>query len=162
MDGKAVFILIGLLLLTSMVTALVPTVGDLDTCGFYPSYGTNTFYSNGFLRNTYFPNDTTTSTTTHDMLLLEPDISFPDTNSVTLTSADGLKLIDRYVTPLGNPGVVLIKGSEWRFFNYAHVDVAAGSNYIVIIGKLMLSDGSLGKEFVNTTSEVILATSTPQ
>jgi hypothetical protein len=96
------------------------------------------------------------------MLLLEPDTSFPDTDSVTLTSADGLKLIDRYVTPLGNPGVVLIKGSEWRFFNYATVDSASGLNYIVIVSKLMLADGSLGKEFANTTSEVITLTSTPQ
>jgi len=154
--------LIILLLFIPGALGFVPTVGNLDNC-VLPSFpSADIFYNNGFLRNIYFLNDTTTMIGDYDTLLLEPDVSFSDSDSVTLAAADGLKLIDRYVTPAGNPGVVLIKGSEWRFFNYATVDSAAGLNYIVIVGRLMFNDGSFGPAFVNTTSEVITLTSTPQ
>jgi len=162
MAGKTGIALIIFLLLIPGVLGFVPVVGGLDNYILPSSSSVNIFYNNGFLRNTYFINDSTTGIGDYETLLLEPNTMVSDTDSIALVASDGLKLIDRYVTPVGSPGATLVKGSEWRFFNYATVDSAAGANYIVIVGKLRFNDGSFGTEFVNTTSEVITSTSIPQ
>lgn len=114
-----------------------------------------------FFRMTYWLNDSTSTITDFDELLLEPNTAIPTTShSVSVKAADGLVLLDKYITP--PLGVTMIKGNEWRFFNYGQVSALTGSTKVVIFGRLVDSTGKNLTTLFTTVSEPYTIAGSPQ
>lgn len=157
MKHKLCISLLLLVLAFSMLT--IGCVSEKKTVGYAAALP-----SQFIAARTYWLNDTTiNSTADEEALLKEPNTAIPTVaHSVTVKSTDNFKLLDRYVTEVGEPGFTIVPGNEWRFFNYASVDSNTGINTITVVCKWKLASGGYTPEFINTTSEPFTSTTPAQ
>ena len=118
----AVIILLLVLLLFSPVTAQVNWCDQVNTL--------------------YFQHSTSTDIPGYEELRNYPSGAIESDENVTVTAASGLVLIDKYITPLGEPGITAFEPGLRRYRTYHYVDKTIGTTRFLYSPFLRHADGT--------------------
>jgi len=81
---------------------------------------------------TYFLHEEIDTPTGYESALTIPAEDAQDADSITVNASEGEKLIDTYITAVGDPNTTVIPSGAWKFTTYTHVGTVIGVTEIVI------------------------------